>query len=1064
MRTEVPMRVAGVFVGLSAQLDTGIRALGFGARDAIRLHAAFADSNEAAGGQDGLLHLLTNENATLEATRSALEAVVRAAENGSCEIVYIHFSCHGSPGGELVLYDTMRRDVAGTGIPLNEISERLANIRGAGVVITLDSCFSGTVLGLPHSPNAMAFEALMLNLSGGDTRAVVWAAHAQEAAYEAPVLGNGYLSHGLLYALERARGAGQSTIATTVWLHQAIERAQELLVRDGYPQNPAGHLRTRSGAMVPVPPLGSRQRQFAIDEGVRPVSEAVSSLEVYGFTTAEFEAIERRLGGGATLNLLQREAISPGGVLAGSSLLVRAPTTAGKTLIGELTILRHWREGRKAIVLSPMRALVNEQAAAFALAYGPLGLHSVKSTGEHTDDDDLVLGNQFDVAFFTYEKFAAMLSLRPNLLDSVGVVVADEIQLITEADRGGSCELLLLRLRRRQRDGLPQLLAFCGEVTDLGGLDAWLGLRVIATSHRPIPLRDGVITPDGTFRFVSTATGTSVGRERVPLPARVIAAARGERDVRAAIAYGLTEILLGRHQRVLLFVTSQPRALKLGVQLATGLGLGPHEELCTALEALPDGDRHRTTQALIRAANGGVGIHTKAMEPEEHRAVENAFRTGDLRVLVATPTLAMGVNTPADTVIVVDNEFYRGQAVPPDPLDRRMYRNMAGRAGRVLPNGPQEGTAYLVAHNAPDGERLWHAYVEERSQVIGSTLERLQPDDRFVAFLGILGQGGLQDIVDLSRQTLRGHQSAGNVMWATEERRRFEEIAPGLMADGLIEEVGPRVMRITSLGQVASALILQVESVRRVRRAVRAITDAGEPLDDLALIVLTQLTVELESETIFVPGDALAPSAMVATAPKARFAGRGATFAALTDARSLGTDPVQAVGRRFRRLAGVIDWLQGKDLGEVEARYFGGDSRPTLSYLRAAATRAEDVLLGVIAIVVAERPELADALRSQGPRLRSRLEVGGGVEAGRLYRLRLNLTRRQCLKLVRMGIRTEAELRIAVVERRSDLEQLLSSPGLHALLSKLEMATRRPRQLEAPDQLLLDLLQGGSEL
>ena len=449
------MRVAGVFVGVSAQLDTGIRALGFGARDAVRLHAAFADSNELAGGHDGLLHLLVNEDATLGATRNAIEAVVRAAEDGSCEVVHVHFSCHGSPSGELILYDTMRRDIPGTSLPLNEISELLSHIRRVGVVVTLDSCFSGTVLGLPQSPNATAFKALMLNLSG-DARAVVWAADAEELAYEAPALGNGYLSHGLLYTLERARDADQSTIATTVWLQGAIDRAQELLQRDGYPQNPGGHLRTRSGAMVPVPPLGSRQRQFAIDEGVRPVSEAVTSLDVYGFTTSDFDAIERRLGRGATLNELQREAISPGGVLAGNSVLVRAPTTAGKTLIGELAILRHWREGRKAIVLSPMRALVNEHAAAFGLAYRALGLRSVKSTGEHTDDDDLVLGNQFDVAFLTYEKFAAMLSLRPHFLDSVGVVVADEIQLITDAGRGGICELLLLRLRRRQRDGLPQ--------------------------------------------------------------------------------------------------------------------------------------------------------------------------------------------------------------------------------------------------------------------------------------------------------------------------------------------------------------------------------------------------------------------------------------------------------------------------------------------------------------------------------------------------------------------------------------------------------------------------------
>lgn len=1055
------MRVAGVFVGLSAQLDTGIRALGFGARDAVRLHAAFSDSNEAVGAGSGLLHLLVNENATSEATRSAIEAVVRAASDGSCDVVHVHFSCHGSPSGELVLYDTMRRDLPGTSIPLSQISELLSLIRSVDVVITLDSCFSGTVLGLPHSPNALAFAGLMQNLSG-DARAVVWAADAQEAAFEAPALGNGYLSHGLLYALDRARAEGRSTMSTTAWLQSAIDRAQELLQRDGYPQNPGGHLRTRSGATVPVPPIGPRQRQFAIDEGVRPVSGAISSLEAYGFTNAEFEAIERRLGQGAALNEMQQEAISPGGVLAGRSVLVRAPTTAGKTLIGELAVLRHWREGRKAIVLSPMRALVAEHAAAFREAYGPLGLRTVQSTGEHTDDDDLLLGNQFDVAFLTYEKFAAMLGLRPRFLDSVGVVVADEIQLVADAARGGSCELLLTRLRRRQRDGLPQLVALCGEVTDLGGFDTWLELRVVGTTQRPIPLRDGVITPDGIFRFVSTATGTTESSERIALRPGLVAKARGEHDVRAAVALGLTETLLSQRQRVLLFVTSQPRALGLAVQLARELRLGAHEELCAALEAIPNGDRHRTTQALLTAARGGVGVHTAAMEPAERKAVENAYREGHLRVLVATPTLAMGVNTPADAVIVVDNSFWRGPDLPPEPLERPMYRNMAGRAGRVLPMGPREGTAFLVAHSSPDGNRLWKAYVVERMHGLHSTMEQLPPEDRFVALLGILGEGGLQDIVDISRQTLYGHQQAGNAMWASEERRRLEELVDDLTAGGLITEVRPRVMRLTSLGQVAAALILHVESVRRIRRAVRAISDAGERLDDVALIVLAQLTVELEG--IFVPGAGAPPAVELVTAPGALFEGREVTYLALTDTSAIASDADRVVGERYRRFAGVRDWLQGRDLGDVEARYAGGGDRPALSYLRAAATRTEDVLLGVVTIAATERPDLAETLRSLGPRLRARLEVGGSAEAGRLNRLRLNLSRRQCLDLVRMGIRTEEELRLAIAERPADLERALSSPGFHALRAQMERTTRRPRRVDAPDQLLLDLLHGGSEL
>jgi helicase len=79
------------------------------------------------------------------------------------------------------------------------------------------------------------------------------------------------------------------------------------------------------------------------------------------------------------------------------------------------------------------------------------------------------------------------------------------------------------------------------------------------------------------------------------------------------------------------------------------LGLGPAN---SALDALPAGDLSTSSQVLRSCLAGGVGFHNSDLDRDERAALEKAFRDkeSDLRVLVSTTTLAMGINTPAEAV------------------------------------------------------------------------------------------------------------------------------------------------------------------------------------------------------------------------------------------------------------------------------------------------------------------------------------------------------------------------------------------------------------------------------
>lgn len=326
------MRVAGVFVGLSAQADSRFPALGFGERDARRLAALFADANAELGQDPRLIQLLRNEGATAAATREALVAATVAVAEGRADLVVAHFACHGTPAGQLVLYDTDRDNVDGTSLPLHQVAGLLARIPAGNAVLTLDSCFAGTVIGMPGSLNADAFSRLMADLHG-DGRFVAWAAGSGEVAFESSQVGHGYLTYGLASALEGARANGQRTLSVAMWVQRGIEEAAALARRAGRTQTPSCHLRSTAAAQLRVPEVGPQQRAFAYAGGIHAVTPELASLSVYGFTLDEIAACQARLGDGATMNTLQLAAIAPGGVLVGDSVLVRAPTTAGKTLV-----------------------------------------------------------------------------------------------------------------------------------------------------------------------------------------------------------------------------------------------------------------------------------------------------------------------------------------------------------------------------------------------------------------------------------------------------------------------------------------------------------------------------------------------------------------------------------------------------------------------------------------------------------------------------------------------------------------------------------------------------------
>jgi helicase len=308
----------------------------------------------------------------------------------------------------------------------------------------------------------------------------------------------------------------------------------------------------------------------------------------------------------------------------------------------------------------------------------------------------------------TYERFAALALTMPHILRQVSVTIVDEVQMITDRNRGANLEFLLTLLKSQRQFGIePQILALSAVIGDTNGFESWLGGRLLKTTKRPVPLDEGLIDRSGTYRYVD-----SKGDEHSITNYIAPAFRKGSSQ---DIIIPLVSKLVADGEEVIVFRETKPIVRATAEYLKDNLALPPAKE---TIALLPAGDPSAATEQLRGCLAGGIAFHNADLGREERLAIESTFRdaSSSLKVLVATTTLAMGVNTPAWSVVIA------GLNHPDGPYTVAEYKNMIGRAGRL--RFTPKGKSFLVASNATEEQNLWHRYV------LG------EPEDLYSRFVG----------------------------------------------------------------------------------------------------------------------------------------------------------------------------------------------------------------------------------------------------------------------------------------------------------------------------------------
>jgi helicase len=94
--------------------------------------------------------------------------------------------------------------------------------------------------------------------------------------------------------------------------------------------------------------------------------------------------------------------------------------------------VRAFINGRKPVFLLPYRAVVNEKYQDFHATYEAVEMRVVRYSGDYTDQAGLFLPDRYDIAILTYEMFLGLAVSTPSALKRLGLVVVDEIQIITD--------------------------------------------------------------------------------------------------------------------------------------------------------------------------------------------------------------------------------------------------------------------------------------------------------------------------------------------------------------------------------------------------------------------------------------------------------------------------------------------------------------------------------------------------------------------------------------------------------------------------------------------------------
>ncbi|XP_062018737.1 helicase and polymerase-containing protein TEBICHI isoform X1 [Rosa rugosa] len=503
-------------------------------------------------------------------------------------------------------------------------------------------------------------------------------------------------------------------------------------------------------------------------------------LGLDGWLAPEICSIYRKKGI-SKLYPWQVECLQVDGVLQRRNLVYCASTSAGKSFVAEILMLRQvLSSGKIALLVLPYVSLCAEKAEHLELLLEPLGKRVRSYYGNQGGG---TLPKDTSVAVCTIEKanFLVNKLLEEGRLSEIGIVVIDELHMVGDPSRGYLLELLLTKLRYAAGEGISesssgessgmssgkadpahglQIVGMSATMPNVAAVADWLQAALYQTEFRPVPLEEYI------------KVGNTIYNKKMEIIRTIPKAVDlGGKDPDHVVE--LCNEVVQDGLSVLIFCSSRKgcestarhvsRFLK-KFAVNTRTNDSDFNDVTLAIDSLrrcPAG----LDPVLEETLPSGVAYHHAGLTVEEREIVETCYRKGLVRVLTATSTLAAGVNLPARRVI------FRQPRIGRDFIDGTRYSQMAGRAGRtgidtkgesVLICKPEEIKRIMGVLNesclplrsclSEDMNGMTHAILEV---VAGGIVQTANDIHRYVRCTLLNSTKPFQDVVKSAQESLR---------------------------------------------------------------------------------------------------------------------------------------------------------------------------------------------------------------------------------------------------------------------------------------------------------------------
>ncbi len=680
------------------------------------------------------------------------------------------------------------------------------------------------------------------------------------------------------------------------------------------------------------------------DNSIWTVTRAVNS-RVTAFVKT---LVARGRGDRAIFDVLppQRRSLAERGLLGSSrrAVVVSLPTSSGKTLIAQFRILQALNQFEHergwVAYLAPTRTLVNQIARQLRRDFEPLSI-IVEQVSPALEVDSIEAGllrqrdelREFRVLITTPEKLDLML--RQGWEAEIGrpltLVVVDEAHNIQSVHRGLKLELLLATINNEcQRAQFLLLTPFINNPREVA---RWLGGQSsedisLALDWQPNDRLVGIVQPEkgkpldrGSFDYklrmetVHTTRNTLTFDDFLSLPKNADIAPTFRMVSNASALAAVTAQRLRERGPVIVMHTRPDwvwtLAKKFRIQANRRCILPEKSTLVQQFLELEYGTGFPLNDLLWY----GVGVHHAGLSDDVRYLMEWLFEENELDFLVATTTIAQGVNFPVTGVVMASHQYPDDQKMVDMPPED--FWNIAGRAGRISQGSL--GIVALVAYN-DDKALILRDFINRQSGELNSALIAMAREagemlsdlgaivyrypewSTFVQYLAhtYRQMGEPEGFADEIEQVLRG-------TFGFEKLRSQDSILASRLLDGIhnytryLKEPGQPLKLVDSTG-------FSLQSIRTVLGAVR---DEG----------IRSESWNTQSLFSYANGDLQGMMGVLLRVPELRENLRAVTGGSSPDGRKLALI--------------VKDWVNGVPIPEIARRYFMGEDRDFVTAMTA---------------------------------------------------------------------------------------------------------------------------------